>query len=461
MLFQSPQFLFLFVATLGAYAAMRGDQGRLVALTLASLLFYAYAGWRDVILLAVLLVANHQLSRVTERLAGTRRGLYALWAAVLFNLAPLIFYKYLYFLMQIAAPAWGAELGVERYEIPLGSSFYTFLLIAYHIDIHHGLVKRERQFVRMVLFSTFFAHVAGPIMRARELLPQFDHLRPLDYAGLRAGSVFILLGLLKKVVVADQVAPLVDALFGRSQTEALSFFSAWGAGLGFGLQIYSDFSGYSDIALGLGLCFGIRLRRNFEYPYLARDPSDFWRRWHITLSEWFRDYVYIPLGGNRNGGAATLFNLAATMVLCGLWHGASWTFIVWGGIHAALLAFYHLCRRPLQALAPLPAVLTFLVAMIAWVFFRAGSLAEAGSIAGSMLAPDALGSAAEGWRCLGLALLLPGLQYVERLAMSDESALRAAWRGLPAWIKGGAAAAVAVLIVLHIHSQAVYIYFRF
>ncbi|MGA7805248.1 MBOAT family O-acyltransferase [Bradyrhizobium sp.] len=281
--------------------------------------------------------------------------------------------------------------------LPLGISFFTFTQIAYLADVALGRVY-ERNFIKYVVFVTYFPHlIAGPIMHHREMMPQFDSAeRRLTSERLAIGLTVFVVGLFKKVAIADYMATISDPIFAAASKAAISRLDAWGGALAYALQIYFDFSGYCDMALGISLLFGIVLPFNFDAPYKAQSIAEFWHRWHITLSRFLRDYLYIPLGGNRLGEARRNLNLATTMLIGGLWHGAGWTFVVWGGLHGFFLVTNHswvklTARVPILlrasetiAYAAISLVLTQFCVVIAWVFFRADSLTTAHRVLAAM-----------------------------------------------------------------------------
>ncbi len=388
MLFNSALFLYVFlpVVVLGYYAG-RARGGYAVAeawLFAASLLFYASWDVRYLPLLLGSIAVNYRLGQTLRRQPRRR------WLAVgvALNLGLLGFYKYAdFFLGEVNALA-GTAYPLIGVILPLGLSFITFQQIAYLVDSYHGQSHGDEGWLRYALFVTFFPQlVAGPIVQHREIIPQFGALaRPTPGLpwGFATGLFIFSVGLFKKVVIADSLAPWADRAF--ADATALGFFDAWTAALAYTLQIYFDFSAYSDMAVGLGLLFGLRLPLNFLSPYQAVTISDFWRRWHITLGRFLRDYLYIPLGGNRQRLARTLMALAVTMLLGGLWHGAAWTFVAWGGLHGAYLAVYHLWRRGRWRLPrPVAWALTFTAVVFAWVLFRADSFAAAWHLWGAML----------------------------------------------------------------------------
>ncbi len=275
--------------------------------------------------------------------------------------------------------------------LPIGLSFYTFQAISRTVDSYRGIFDPSRRLIDYAAYHAFFPQlVAGPIERARHLMPQFETVRPIDREMITTGALLFTWGLYKKIVVADNLAPLVSAVFNEPFGHSAGSYLA--AVLAFTFQIYCDFSGYSDMARGLARCLGFDLMVNFNLPYFARTPSEFWRRWHISLSSWLRDYLYIPLGGNRGGVSKVNCNLMLTMLLGGLWHGASWTFVVWGGMHGVILVAYRLFdvdgrlgrMEPTTIRGAIRHVAAWLVLMplviLAWIFFRARSFGDAWTV---------------------------------------------------------------------------------
>ncbi|MEI9896261.1 MAG: MBOAT family protein [Chthoniobacter sp.] len=355
MLFNSHVFIFAFLpATLLGYFLI-GARGRprmaALWLTVASLFFYGWWNPHYLALIGGSIGFNYTLGVLISRARGAARkslapGLLAL--GICGNLGLLGYYKYAGFFVDNASMLFGTHWHWSAIVLPLGVSFFTFTQIAYLVDAYHG-VTREYDFLYYTLFVTFFPHlIAGPIVLYRNLMPQFA--RPETYrfhaANMAGGVTLFVLGLAKKVVIADQLSPLVGVVFdsvAQGQTPALA--ASWIGALAYTLQLYFDFSGYSDMAIGLGRMFNVRFPLNFDSPYQARDIIDFWRRWHISLSTFLRDHLYIPLGGNRLGGPRRYLNLFLTMLLGGLWHGAAWTFVIWGGLHGIYLVVNRGWRR--------------------------------------------------------------------------------------------------------------------
>jgi len=404
VLFNSYTFIFVFLpAVLAVYVALRRRSGRSWAirwLVCASLLYYAW--WKPAFLLLLLLSisVNAIFGRLlcSARLTRTQSRT-ALACGVVFNLGLLGYFKYAGFLLENINAAFGAGLAIPQVLLPIGISFFTFQTIAFLIDAHRGLV-RQFSFENFALFVTFFPQlIAGPIVHHAEMMPQFAEQSPLQRMreNLAVGLSIFCLGLFKKLVVADSCAVFADAGYGILKAGgSLDAASAWMAVVAFSFQIYYDFSGYSDMAVGLARLFGIRLPVNFHSPYKATGIVDFWRRWHMTLSRFLRDYLYIPLGGNRHGGVRRVINVFAVMLLGGLWHGANWTFVLWGGIHGLLLMLNQAWSRLTMSRPPslwilrssrVSTLATFLAVTLAWIPFRAESLVQARDMAAALF-PD-------------------------------------------------------------------------
>ena len=371
MVFSTPDFLFLFLPAVWLIfwlLALFAKQHLLLGwLGLASLVFYG--AW-DITLLPLLvgsMVVNYWLAGYVSR--PNRAWL---WLGVGFNLGLLGWFKYSLFFLSLA------ELPPQSFSplvLPLGISFFTFQQIAYLVDIRQGAVQRGPFSVYGVFVSFFPQLIAGPIVHYRDIAPQLARLQRPSASAIRCGLLLLALGLAKKLIIADNLAPYVDQLYAAPAASIVAGDTLM-AGWSYGLQLYFDFSGYADMALGLALLFGIKLPENFSSPYKATDIQMFWRRWHITLSRFLRDYLYVPLGGNQHGLPRHLLALMATMLLGGLWHGAGWQFVVWGGVHGVLLAIIVVWRRlsPFRLPFAVGWALTFVAVMLAWVPFRATSL---------------------------------------------------------------------------------------
>jgi D-alanyl-lipoteichoic acid acyltransferase DltB (MBOAT superfamily) len=312
-----------------------------------------------------------------------RRRIWALWVSLAANLGFLGFFKYTNFMIDNLAWLAGVPPGGHHLAIilPLGISFHTFQSISYVVDVYRKQQKAITDPIDYALFIAFFPQlVAGPIVRAREFFGDLYHWRPPWSEEVQRGAVMILTGLVKKIVLADQFSGVADAYF-NAVAGTPGTAAAWSGTIAFAMQIFFDFSGYTDIAIGCALLFGFHFPVNFRRPYLAHSVSEFWRRWHMSLSRWLRNYVYIPLGGNRSGPLLTYRNLILTMLIGGLWHGASWNFVIWGGYHGTILAIERLLginreEEPATRLRPARTFLTFLLVSIGWVFFRARTLGD-------------------------------------------------------------------------------------
>lgn len=395
MLFNSYVFVLAFLpAALAIFHLLRRnglDRASIIALTLLSLSFYGWWDARYLLLLVPLMLANYGLARtLVPREGGRRPGArWMLAAGVTVNLAVLGYFKYANFFVDNVNALFGRDIDLAHVVLPLGISFFIFQKIAFLVDAYRGRVH-HLDLPDYALFVSFFPQlIAGPIVHHSEVLPQFLRRGSVPPQLFAMGVTIFVIGLAKKVLLADNAAlfatPRFDAV---AQGAAIGFMDAWAGALAYTAQLYFDFSGYSDMAIGAGLMFGIRLPVNFASPYKATSIIDFWRRWHITLSRFLRDYLYIPLGGNQHGRQRRFVNLFVTMLLGGLWHGAGWTFVVWGALHGAYLIFNHgwrsmrqrlgLLGRVADAYHALPArTLTFLAVVIAWVFFRANNLEAA------------------------------------------------------------------------------------
>lgn len=378
MVFSNIVFLGLFLPITFLAYYLLPQRLRNPLLALASIIFYAWGEPRFVILMLVSVAINFYSARLMDRSASRRAVLLATVAA---NLLILAFFKYGNFLVDnlnvLLAPVGLSPIELRPVPLPIGISFYTFHAISYLIDIYRRNAKPNRNIIEYSLYIMLFPQlIAGPIIRYKDIYTQLPK-RSASIEDITAGCVRFAMGLAKKVLIANQLGMVADAGF-DAPADHLGALVAWICLICYTLQIYFDFSGYSDMAIGLGRMFGFRFPENFNYPYSARSIQDFWRRWHISLSTWFRDYVYIPLGGNRKGEGRTLLNLWIVFLLTGFWHGASWSFVLWGAIHGFFLMLERFGRR-LDVRIPRAAgtLYAILVVMFAWVFFRSESLGQA------------------------------------------------------------------------------------
>lgn len=352
-------------------------------LVFASLFFYSWwnPSYLPLILISMLFnyVIGTSLSRKTQARKIARATL--LGVGIASNIVLLAYYKYSDFFIENANTAFASDVALLHLALPLAISFFTFTQIAYLVDSYRQ-ETHEYDFLNYALFVAFFPHlIAGPIVHHKDIMPQFARTKNklINYNNIAAGLFIFSIGLFKKVIVADYFATVATP--GFDQAVSLSFFEAWATSLAYTFQLYFDFSGYSDMAIGASLLFNIRLPDNFNSPYKAANIQDFWRRWHITLSRFLRDYVYIPLGGNRRGESDTYRNLMITFVLGGLWHGAAWTFICWGALHGAALVIHHAWQRlGLRMNTFLAWFITFNFINITWVFFRARDWSDVGKV---------------------------------------------------------------------------------
>jgi D-alanyl-lipoteichoic acid acyltransferase DltB (MBOAT superfamily) len=408
VLFTEFEFILLFLpAVVFGEAILRSARGKTRLLLLASIVFYAARDPHFLPLILVSVAGNYLLGRAIHRARDGRRRVLVL--GLLFNLIPLAFCKYGVFLLEtfgVAVRGTHAE-ALFPGQIPLGISFYTFQQLAYLVDVYrHGLVERDAE--KYSFFTLFFPQlIAGPIVHHQDIIPQIGGR--VDRAALFfSGLVYFLIGYVKKFFLADGLGAVVDPIY--AGTGPIAFQAAAEATLGYTFQLYFDFSGYSDMAMGLGMLFGFRLPVNFDSPYRARSVTEFWRRWHITLSRFLRDYLYIPLGGNRGGPLLRYRNLMLTMLLGGLWHGAGWAFVLWGGAHGLLLAVERFFRDrfPRATLGALGYPLTFTLVALLWVPFRAESLQGTMMVYRGLLDFRGFAPGASAWLILLAAVLVLG-----------------------------------------------------
>ena len=385
MQFTSLTFLYFFLAVLSIYSCLRTVRARNLFLIASGYIFYGWWDWRFLLLLLTSTLIDFFVAQRIDRAPLPAYRLRWLLVSCTSSLGILGFFKYFnFFEHSLAAVA--SKLGLHldvltlRVILPVGISFYTFQSLSYTIDVYRGKVKPERDFFTFAAFISFFPQlVAGPIERAGHMFPQFRIVQNVTAEGIRTGVSYCLMGLFTKLVLADNAAAIANEAF-KSPTH--SFGNTLLGAYAFAVQVYGDFSGYSNIAVGLARILGFDLTQNFRQPYLSLSFQEFWRRWHISLSFWLRDYLYISLGGNRAGGLRTYRNLMITMLLGGLWHGAAWTFIIWGGLHGTYLAVERALRGRLSIPSSrgarlLGTMLTFHLVCLAWIFFRANDLRQA------------------------------------------------------------------------------------
>ena len=471
MIFHSLEFAIFFFISVAIYWRLP-LAAQNVFLLVASYVFYGWVHpWWPVLLLITTVVDYWSARRIAQRPDQKKKWL---WLSIAANLGLLGVYKYFDFFVGNLAAA-GAALGWNippialRLALPAGISFYTFQSMSYTIDVYRGHAPARTRFVDVAAFVSFFPHlVAGPIMRATNLLPQVERERSFSPAAARDATVLIVWGLFKKLVIADNTGVIANKVFALQHPD---FFVLWAGVFAFAIQIYADFSAYTDIARGVAKWYGFDLIRNFERPYLASGPADFWHRWNISLSTWFRDYVFIPLGGSRRGPGRVAANLMITFLVSGFWHGASWNYVLWGAYHGSLLIIARSIRlRVPKSLRPLQVVGMFVLTCIGWLIFRETELTQL--IADVSLVPSA-STPLE--RSAGLYLFLLALLYSVPLWLHD---LWAELGGLdltasidrpepaPRWSRVATQAALcgvmfAVILVLRSQTALNFIYFAF
>ncbi len=413
MVFSSIIFLYFFLPlSLLLYFIVPGIKAKNVILLLFSLLFYGWGEPVYILLMILNIIVNYFLGRLMEWEPEKKKQ--TLIFAVFFNLLVLGFFKYYGFLIESINGLLGTSLPVRQLPLPIGISFYTFQTLSYIIDLYRGKFSAQRSLIRFGLYiSMYFQLIAGPIVRYYDVEKQLSE-REISLSRLGKGMAMFMFGLGKKVLIANLVGELFDILVGGGQT-SFSTLGAWIGAVAYTLQIYFDFSGYSDMAVGLGHAFGFDFPENFKTPYLSGSVTEFWRRWHISLGTWFREYVYIPLGGNRGGAARHIRNILIVWALTGLWHGASWTFVLWGLYYAIfLLIEKYLIRKPIPVLGH---IVTLLIVCVGWVLFSSNDLTEVGVRLSAMAGFASLGLT-DGtalfylreyavWLGLGIVLCLP------------------------------------------------------
>lgn len=392
MLFNSVNFLIFFIIVVSLYFIIP-YRLRWILLLLSS--YYFYMAWNPkyIILIILSTIIDYLVSlRMGKERKKSKRKKY-LYISLLSNLGILFLFKYFNFFnesFKYLFHNWNMEYNISAFKLllPMGISFYTFQTLSYTIDVYNGKIKPEKHLGIFALYVSFFPQlVAGPIERSDRLLPQFYEKHDFEYNRVTNGLKRMAWGLFKKVVIADRIAIIVNTVYNNPQNyEGLALMIATGC---FAIQIYCDFSGYSDMAIGSASVIGFDLMENFKRPYFAKSIGEFWSRWHISLSTWFRDYVYIPLGGNRVKLSRNLFNLMITFLVSGLWHGANWTFIIWGGIHGLYLIFGKLIKKSreklflklkLKEIPIINMLITFVLVCFAWIFFRANNMSDANYI---------------------------------------------------------------------------------
>jgi len=474
MLFNSITFIFFLAIVILLHYSPLTWSAKKTNLLIASYLFYAAWNPYFVLLLLMSTLLDWNVAARIYSSVNPRERKFWLIISLLVNLGALAFFKYTNFLMaNLVEVAAAAGIGFTWQEnsivLPMGISFYTFQTISYTMDVYRGEMKPWKSLRDYALYVSFFPQlVAGPIVRSGEFLPQTLQPKAFELNGFSVGVSLLFIGLMEKVFLADSVfGPLVDTVYSSGQVPDI--FSAWAAGTFFTLQIFCDFAGYSLCAIGIARCLGFRLPFNFNSPFAAVGFSDFWRRWHISLSTWLRDYLYISLGGNRFGRSKTLRNLMITMVLGGLWHGAAWTFVIWGICHGVLLIVERILRKTLSSTIFRPGLIqTFIYRLITFVFvvlcftiFRAESLSQAGVLLLAMFGMEGDGAAVLSWDlqsklAASLCFLLIAIQY-----MSHKKAIINVIENSNFLLRGMGLATCVMLIILSTGQSDGFIYFQF
>jgi len=400
MIFTQIEFILFYVVALLFLLVVRHHRTQKVFLLLASYYFYAYWDWRFLSLIIISTIVDFWVGRKlkNEDHSGRRKTL--LLVSLICNLGKLGFFKYFNFFIHsfdaLLEPM-GLHIGSLNIILPIGISFYTFQTLSYTIDVYRRNIDTCSDFFDFALFVAFFPQlVAGPIVRASDFLPQLKSAPKITWSKIFLGFQQFVFGLFKKVFIADRIAFYVDGVF--DDVNVLTSFTVWLGVIAYAIQIYCDFSGYSDMAIGVARSFGYDLQENFRHPYISRSVTEFWRRWHISLSTWLRDYLYIPLGGNRKGTRRMYINLMLTMLLGGLWHGAAWTFVLWGFWHGLALVTHRRITSLLNRIRPTQGLtkilwnltawaVTMLIVLLGWVFFRANSFSHALIVLRQMFCP--------------------------------------------------------------------------
>ena len=479
MSFNSLQFILFLPVVFGLYwyvfKKLRDQNWFLAA---ASVFFYACWDWRFALLLVFTTLCSYGTGLALERIEKRKWRAWMSAANIVVNLLILGFFKYYNFFAENFADllrlmGFLPDFATLKIVLPVGISFYTFQALSYSIDVYRRKIPATHRLDAFMAYVTFFPQlVAGPIERATTLLPQMNRSRSFDYTAAADGCRQMLWGFVKKIVVADNCAVAVDMIWGNYTT--MSGLQLLVGAVLFAVQIYADFSAYSDIAIGCARLFGIELQANFKYPYFSRNVSEFWRRWHMSLMRWFRQYVYIPLGGNRIGLNRTLMNIMIVFLLSGLWHGANWTFVVWGAYHGLLMCIALLMgwnRRYNSVVAAQEwvvtprelcnMVLTFLLVVLGWIFFRSNSLMEAEGYLSHMISHIGETTVSVGHRALFYSAALLVIDWTCR---RREHVLRLNFGGAfqYRWCRWVLYYGLVALIILELHqSQQTFIYFQF
>ncbi|MEM9089892.1 MAG: MBOAT family protein [Cyanobacteria bacterium P01_F01_bin.53] len=431
MIFSSIEFFLFFAAVILFLTLAKGQQTKKYFLLAASYFFYGYWDWRFTFLMLAMTVVNYVLGHCVERARSLRIKRLSLVTAIVFDLGVLGFFKYYNFFVEsanyalrslgsLSGASQSAGLSSLDIILPVGISFITFQVMAYVIDIYRGVTGSAETFWDFALLTAFFPQlVAGPILKAKQFLPELQKKIVIRPQNLLFGAQLFLLGLFRKVVIADRLAIYVDGVF--DQPQDFSTPTVWLAVIAYAIQIYCDFSGYSDMAIGAARCLGYEIPINFNLPYISRSITEFWRRWHISLSTWLREYLYIPLGGNRKGKPRQYLNLWLVMLIGGLWHGASWNFVLWGALHGTALAVHKFYADTIRSHIKLPSfiyngltwLLTLLFVCSTWVLFRVTDFSSAFVILQKMYLYAPMGGI--NWYSTGLMIALPAVIVADYL----------------------------------------------
>ena len=472
MLFHTPEFLFLMTIAFVLYYFL--PRLRLYILAVADIIFYAVGGIGYLGLFLFISTATYLLS---WKLQGEGKKFY-LWLAIGLNVGNLVFFKYTFFILTnlekiFATPLLNQYALFHHLLLPIGISFYTFELIAYIVDVYQGKIPPVRSWMVFWVFISFFPHrVAGPIMRGKDLIAQVNNLPYIAVSNtVQLGLAYLTMGLIKKIIIADYIAVWANNFFAAGTS--LNSTGAWVAAYLYTFQIYYDFSAYSEMAVGISYLFGIKLALNFKTPYLSANATEFWKRWHITLSDWIRDYIYIPLGGSWHGPRRKYLNLFIAMAISGLWHGAAWTFVIWGMYHGVMLIIHNIYgkwEKPewLERFSgtrfchALTVLVFFQFVTVGWVFFRVDGIANAARIVFKMLTFNPLHFDTNLVKYLAVIVFLFILHIVEKWGRQNYHKLAEIWqRFLPAPIRALAYTMLIIILIISIKTQSSFIYFQF
>ncbi|QXM05318.1 MBOAT family O-acyltransferase [Crassaminicella indica] len=469
MLFHSFEFMILLFITFMLFYSF--PKQRIYLLALVNILFYGASGISYLVLFMLVSLITYVCALHLDK--SYYKILYTI--GILVNLLNLAFFKYTGFILKnlekiigITFP-WQEHL-LAKIMLPVGISFYTFQLIAYLVDVKRKEIKPCDSFISFWVFISFFGQlIAGPIMRGKEFIPQILNVQknPFTLSNIKYGFYYITMGLAKKIIFADFLASKADFYF--SQVMNLNTLDAWFAAYLFAFQIYFDFSAYSEIAVGIGHLFGLRLKLNFKSPYISGNPSEFWKRWHITLSSWIKDYIYIPLGGAKKGVFLQYVNLIIAMALSGLWHGAAWTFIIWGTYHGVLSVLHKIYRKNISfnrnnKLYKLISIFVFFhLTTIGWVFFRAGSFNDALYMIKEMITLSNMTYSPRYFIYFGFIAFLYCIHLLEYFIRKNDITLTKLWeKYFPPFIRAAAYIGILIILILFTKTEeSSFIYFQF